>query len=48
MLYYIKDDLFTINANEALKEKVSEVTYNCNDSDVLVEFILIIDTVNFI
>ncbi|WP_025666959.1 hypothetical protein [Aquimarina megaterium] len=47
MLYYTKDGLFTIDANEALKEKINLVAYNCDDSNVSVGFTPIIDTTNF-
>ncbi|WP_074406693.1 hypothetical protein [Aquimarina megaterium] len=47
MLYYTKDGLFTIDANEALKEKINLVAYNCNDSNISVGFTPIIDTTNF-
>ncbi|WP_109852695.1 hypothetical protein [Aquimarina sp. AU58] len=47
MLYYTKDGLFAIDANEALKEKINLVAYNCDDSNISVGFTPIIDTTNF-
>lgn len=47
MLYYTKDGLYTINANDKLKEKISITPYNCDNSDVVIGFSQKIDTANF-
>ncbi len=47
MLYYTKDGRYTINANDRLKEKISTIPYNCNNSDIAIGFSQKIDTTNF-
>lgn len=47
MLYYTKSGLYTMNANEKLKNKIHIEPYNCNNSKVTIGFSKIIDTTNF-
>jgi hypothetical protein len=47
MLYYTKSGLYTINANEKLKNKINIEPYNCISSQVTIGFSKIIDTTNF-
>jgi len=47
MLYYTKSGLYTMNANEKLKNKILIEPYNCNNSKVTIGFSKIIDTTNF-
>jgi hypothetical protein len=47
MLYYTKFGLYTINANEKLKNKINIEPYNCSDSKVTIGFSKIIDTTDF-
>lgn len=47
MLYYTKSGLYTMNANEKLKNKILIENYNCINSKVTIGFSKIIDTTNF-
>lgn len=47
MLYYTQNGLYTINANDKLKQKISLIPYNCNNSDVAIGYSQKIDTTNF-
>ena len=47
MLYYTKSGLYTINANERLKNKIDIEPYNCISSKVTIGFSKIIDTTGF-
>lgn len=47
ILYYTKDGLFTINANEKLEKRISIVPHECNYTDIKIGFSQIIDTTNF-
>ncbi|WP_299060506.1 hypothetical protein [uncultured Polaribacter sp.] len=47
MLYYTKFRLYTINANEKLKNKIKIEPYNCCNSKVTIGFSKFIDTTNF-
>jgi len=47
MLYYTEHGLYTINANERLKNEVNIEPYNCISSKVTIGFSKIIDTTNF-
>lgn len=46
MLYYTKNGLYTLNANDKLKEKISIIPYSCNNSDITIGFSQKIDTTN--
>jgi hypothetical protein len=46
MLYYTKNGLYTINANDKLKKKINIIPYTCNNSDIAIGFSQKIDTTN--
>ena len=47
ILYYTESGLYTINANERLKNKIDIEPYNCISSKVTIGFSKIIDTTDF-